>query len=128
MSETEYLDLDDLLRLVRRLGAGPVRDPGLLASALARPEASVFGVDAYASPQAKAAAFFHSLVGNVALVEGNKRMAWLATTVFLHLNGYAVDMGDDDAFDLVLRAAGREMGLDDLTDTFEQSVTLHEEV
>ena len=43
MSEVEYLDLDDLLGLVRALRTGPVRDVGLLDSAAARPRTIVFG-------------------------------------------------------------------------------------
>ncbi|MBV9119453.1 MAG: Fic family protein, partial [Chloroflexi bacterium] len=82
----EYLDTEDLLGLVRILGAGPVRDLGLLDSAAARPRSSVFGQDAYADLTLKAAALLQSLCRNHALVDGNKRLAWLATVVFLDLN------------------------------------------
>ena len=63
MSEIEYLDLEDLLGLVRALGAGPVRDVGLLDSAAARPRSQAFGEDAYGTLPLKAAALLHSLVG-----------------------------------------------------------------
>jgi death-on-curing protein len=50
----------------------------------------------------------HSLAGNHALVDGNKRLALLATAVFLRINGYRLDMTDDEAFDLTVSvAAGR---------------------
>jgi death-on-curing family protein len=52
-----------------------------------------------------AAALLHSLARNHALVDGNKRMAWLATAVFLHLNGYEVAATDDELFDLVMAVA-----------------------
>lgn len=84
---------------------GPVRDLGLLEAACARPRASVFGVDAYAALPAKAAALLHSLVRNHALADGNERLAWLATVVFLDVNGYVVDLRDDEAFLLVMEAA-----------------------
>ena len=42
-----YLTLPQLLNLAERLGAAEVRDYGLLDSALARPQSSVFGQDAY---------------------------------------------------------------------------------
>ncbi len=105
MSEHEHLDLEDLLRLTRLLGAGPVRDVGLLEAACARPRASVLGEEAYPTLGLKAAAMLHSLVGNHALVDGNKRLAWLAAVVFLDLNGLTVDLDDDVAFELVMAAA-----------------------
>ena len=105
MSEVEYLDLEDLLGLVRALGTGPVRDVGLLDSAAARARSGAFGADAYGTLALKAAALLHSLVGNHALVDGNKRLGWLATVVFLDLNGHAPDLDDDAAFALVMDVA-----------------------
>ena len=105
MSEVEYLDLEDLLGLVRALGTGPVRDVGLLDSAAARSRSEAFGVDAYPTLSFKAAALLHSLVGNRALVDGNRRLGWLATVVFLDLNGHAPDLDDDAAFTLVMDVA-----------------------
>ena len=105
MSDVEYLELDDLLALVRALRTGPVRDVGLLSSAAARPQATAFGEEAYRTVPLKAAALLHSLAGNHTLVDGNKRLSWLATVVFLDLNGYAPDLDDDAAFDLVIDVA-----------------------
>jgi death on curing protein len=105
VSELDYLDLEDLLRLTRLLRAGPVRDAGLLEAACARPRASVLGDDAYPTLELKTAALLHSLVRNHALADGNKRLAWLATVVFLDLNGHTVDLGDDSAFELVMAAS-----------------------
>lgn len=102
---TSYLDMEDLLQLTRDLGAGPVRDPGLLESAAARPRTSVFGEDAYPGLEMKAAALMHSVCSNHALADGNKRLAWLAAMVFLDINGVTVEAADDDAFDLVMRIA-----------------------
>ena len=105
----EYLDLEDLLALARRLlgDPPPVRDIGLLASAVARPQASVFGEDAYPDIWTKAAALLQSIVSNHALVDGNKRLGWLATAVFLNLNGAPVERARNaDVYDLVIRVAG----------------------
>ncbi len=86
-----------------------VRDPGLLDSALLRPQSRMFGVEAYPDLFEKAAALLHSLVSNHPLVDGNKRLAWMCTVVFLDMNG--VDMADidqDRAYDLVIDiAAGK---------------------
>ncbi|MEU0619905.1 Fic family protein [Streptomyces rubiginosohelvolus] len=87
----QYLTLPELLNLAERLGAAEVRDYGLLESALARPQASVFGQDAYPDVWQKAAALMESLARNHGLVDGNKRIAWYATWVFLHLNGHPLD-------------------------------------
>jgi len=105
LTQVEYLDLEDLLGMVRALGAGPVRDVGLLDSAAARPPASAFGEDAYPTLALKAAALLHSLARNHALVDGNKRLAWLATVVFLDLNASGTELSDDDAFTLVMDAS-----------------------
>ncbi|MGW1712375.1 type II toxin-antitoxin system death-on-curing family toxin [Streptomyces sp. NPDC002156] len=86
-----YLTLPELLNLAKRLGADDVRDFGLLDSALARPQSSVFGQDAYPDVWQKAAALMESLARNHALIDGNKRIAWYATWVFLHMNGHPLN-------------------------------------
>jgi death-on-curing protein len=104
----EYLDLDDLVALAERLlgPTPPIRDVGLLGSAVARPQTTAFGVDAYPDLWAKAAALLLSLVKDHALVDGNKRLGWLATAVFLDINGIDVSVaGNDDVYDLVIDVA-----------------------
>ena len=110
----EYLSLEDLLGLVAVLDAGPVRDLGLLDSACHRPRAGIFGRQAYPTLAGKAAALLHSLAGNHALVDGNKRIALLATVVFLRINGYRLDLTDDQAFDLVLSVAAGQLDAADI--------------
>jgi death-on-curing protein len=111
---TEYLDADDLLTVAQYAIGGEVavRDHGLLASAAARPQASAFGADAYPELHLKAAALLHSLARNPPLVDGNKRLAWLATYVFLEINGQPPIASQDDVFDLVMAVAAGS--LDDL--------------
>lgn len=111
----EYLDLGDLLALAGALlgDPPPVRDLGLLASAAARPQASAFGVDAYPDIWTKAAALLHSVVNNHALVDGNKRLGWLSTAVFLEINGRPVAQVPNDAvYDLVIEVAATDLSLD----------------
>jgi death on curing protein len=112
VSGVEYLELEDIFQLVRYLGVGPVRDVGLLDSAVARPRSSAFGEDAYSSISLKAGALLHSITNNHALVDGNKRLAWLATTVFLDLNGLAPELSDDEAFDLVWEIAATSIDVE----------------
>jgi len=112
MSGVEYLDLEDVLGLVRVLGVGPVRDVGLLDSATNRPRSSAFGEDAYPTMALKAAALLHSMAKNHALVDGNIRLAWLCTVVFCDLNCMMPAVSDDDAFQLVWDIASSEMDLE----------------
>jgi death on curing protein len=114
--DTEYLSLEDLLDLVNALGAGPVRDLGLLDSACHRLQASFFGQEAYPTLPAKAAALMHSLAGNHALVDGNKRLALLATVVFLRINGWVLDLSDEEAFELTMSVASGELDADGISE------------
>ncbi len=114
----EYLDLDDLIDLARALlgDPPPIRDVGLLGSAAARPQATAFGHDAYPDVVTKAAALLQSIVNNHSLVDGNKRLGWLATAVFLELNGFnASKIPNDDVVDLVVWLASANPGLEEIT-------------
>jgi death-on-curing protein len=86
--EVQHLSVDEVLaiheRLIERFGGSPgVRDPGLLESALYRPQTGY-----YADLAEMAAALFESLLMNHPFVDGNKRVAFFATDVFLRLNGW----------------------------------------
>jgi death-on-curing protein len=104
---TRYLTVEQALRIARAAVGGPVhvRDVGLLEAALHRPRAGVLGQDAYPDLYTKAAALLHSLARNHALVDGNKRLAWLATYVFCAKNGVELDADDDAAYELVIAVA-----------------------
>ena len=83
-----FLSRDEALEihraLLERFGGPPgVRDPGLLESALFRPRTGY-----YADLAEMAAALFESLIMNHPFVDGNKRVAFFATDVFLRLHGY----------------------------------------
>lgn len=92
---TEYLDREDVLVAGAAAVGIEVRvaDYGLLDAAVARPQATAFGVDAYPDLFTKAAALLQSLARNHALVDGNKRTAWAAAWTFLHING--VELASD---------------------------------
>lgn len=113
----EYLDVEDLLDLARLLlgDPPPIRDMGLLGAAAARPQTTVFGADAYPDLWTKAAALLQSIVKNHALVDGNKRLGWLGTAVFLEINGVpAVHASNDDVYDLVLGVAAGSDSVDSI--------------
>ncbi len=107
--KTSVDDHGHRLGLVSALGAGPARDLGLLDAACHRPRAGLFGREAYPSLAGKGSALMHSLAGNHALVDGNKRLAFLAAAVFLRINGYRLDITEDDAFDLTVSVAAGQL-------------------
>jgi death-on-curing protein len=115
--EIEYLDLEDLIELAMRLlgDPPPIRDFGLLASAAARPQATAFGEEAYPDIWSKAAALLHSLVKNHALVDGNKRLGWLATAVFLEINGVRTGKAtNDEVYELVIDVAAGDRRVNEI--------------
>jgi death-on-curing protein len=103
--QTEYLSVDDVVQIVEMFSEAPlrdaVRDLGLLIAAVDRPAVRYRGQDVYAPLAMKAAALMESLARNNALFDGNKRLAWLATNVFLELNGAAVQFSDNEVFSLL---------------------------
>jgi DNA-binding transcriptional MerR regulator len=63
---------------------------------------------------AKAAALMHSLARNHALIDGNKRLALLATVVFLRISGYRLALTDDEPFDPTLAVAAGQLEAEDI--------------
>lgn len=128
-AQVEYLDVDDLVALaVAFLGEPPpIRDLGLLAAAAARPQASAFGDDAYPDLWTKGAALLHSVVKNHPLVDGNKRLGWLACAVFLDINGTdPAAASNDDVYELVMHVAAHPIEIDELAGRFRTSLAAAE--
>ena len=124
--QVEFLDLDDVVDLaIALLGdPAPIRDIGLLGSAVARPQTTAFGEDAYPDIWTKAAALLQSIVKNDALVDGNKRLGWLATAVFLEINGIEISRaGNDDVYNLVIDVAAGQLTIDGIAERLRQLAT-----
>ncbi len=98
----QFLSLDEVIEihsvLIERFG-GPqgIRDLGLLESALYRPQTGY-----YQNLEEMAAALFESLIKNHPFVDGNKRVAFFATDVFLRLNGYKFQLEAKDAHQFLM--------------------------
>lgn len=119
----EFLDLDDVIGLAERLlgDPPPMRDVGLLGSAVARPQTSIGGNDAYPTIWLKAGALLQSIVDNHALIDGNKRLGWLATAVFLEINDASVAAAsNDDVYDLVMAIAAGASTTEGIAEKLEQ--------
>jgi len=100
----EFLSPDEVLaihaRLIDVFGGRPgIRDRGLLESALHRPRTGY-----YADLPEMAAALFESLIINHAFVDGNKRVAFFATDVFLRLNGWRLEVDAEEAHAFLTRS------------------------
>ena len=99
----QHLSLDEVLaiqeRLIQQFG-GPtgVRDLGLLESALYRPQTGY-----YADLSEMAAALFESLLMNHPFIDGNKRIAFFASDIFLRLNGYRIKVDAAEAHTFLIR-------------------------
>ena len=119
MNPVEYLGVEDLDVLGTQLLGDEftVRDVGLLGAAAERPQTSAFGEDAYPDLWTKAAALMQSLVNGHPLVDGNKRLGWLATAVFLELNGVPASVADNDAvYELVYSVAEGSPTVEEIAD------------
>ncbi|MEZ0072571.1 type II toxin-antitoxin system death-on-curing family toxin [Planotetraspora sp. GP83] len=118
-----YLTVEQVLDLAELAieGTPQLRDLGLLDSAVHRPQARMFGHEAYPDLITKGAALLHSLAVNHPFLDGNKRVAWVSTVVFLAYNGVEMDTDDDSAYDLVIAVASGK--LDDVGEIAEVLAT-----
>ena len=94
-------------QLAEHGGSAGVRDPGLLASALARPLNQV----AYGEPDAAtlAAAYAFGIARNHPFIDGNKRTAFVCAELFLALNGYQLQAEDANCVSTMLALAAGEI-------------------
>ena len=103
----QFLSLDEAIAIQERLiekfgGVAGLRDKGLLESALFRPQTGY-----YESLVEMAAALFESLITNHAFIDGNKRVAFYLTDVFLRLNGWKLAVSADDGFTFIVGSLER---------------------
>lgn len=102
MSEPYYLDMEDVVKIHARQierfgGASGIRDPGLVQSALDRPKSGY-----YRDRIEEAAAMWESLTMNHGFVDGNKRVGFACTYVFLRANGHKMNVTATAATQFVL--------------------------
>jgi death-on-curing protein len=108
-----FLTLDEVLALhanqIDRYGGSVgIRALELLQSALAIPAAMFSGNYLHATVHEMAAAYLFHVVSNHPFVDGNKRTGLMAMLAFLGLNGFQLEVTEDELTDLVLAvAAGR---------------------
>jgi len=91
-----------------------VRDLSMLLSALGRPQASFDDRDLYPDLFSKAAALMDSLIRNHPYMDGNKRSAIAATGLFLAINGYTLNVKDEEMVRFTLACAQSQVALDEI--------------
>ena len=92
-------------QVARHGGLHGIRDLGLLSSAVAMPQAGVFGQYVHADLFEIAAAYLYHIVRNHPFLDGNKRTGAAASLVFLALNGITIEVSDDALVELTISVA-----------------------
>jgi death-on-curing protein len=125
--ETVFPTVEEALYLHSRLleefgGKAGIRDLGLLESALFRPRTGH-----YRTLSEQAAALMQSLAVNHAFVDGNKRMAFALTAVFLMMNGYTLSVPAREAEEfLVTHVIVERIDLNEITIWLESHMSVAE--
>ena len=123
----EFLDQASVLRIhdrqIRKYGGtSGVRDIGLLESAVAQPQASFGGQLLHTTIHQQAAAYLYHLAMNHPFVDGNKRTAFAAMDAFLRLNGYRLNLSNEQAYQLVLDVVQKTLSKEDLGDRLVETI------
>jgi len=124
-----FIDIDLILLIHRRQirafgGTDGVRDKGLLESALAQPQATFGGEFLHPTLQEQAAAYLFHLAMNHPFIDGNKRTAFAAMMTFLKMNGYKLNLSQDEAYDLVLSVVESKISKESLAAFLAQYLVL----
>jgi death-on-curing protein len=117
MTEPVWLDRKSVIllqaeSLAQHGGSSGIRDAGLLDSALTRPM-NKWNYNSEADLAALAAAYGFGLARNHPFVDGNKRIAFIATALFLRLNGYRLSSDPLDEIQTMLSLAAGEFSEED---------------
>jgi len=109
MKAVRYLSVQEVVAInvamIQRYSPGEhigVKEPGLLQSALLRPQSSAFEEDAYPTIFEKAAALFESLGQNHPFHNANKLTAFTALVIFLRYQGFLFKMDTKKAEDFTV--------------------------
>jgi death on curing protein len=103
-------------------GAKGIRDRGTLESAIGRPFQTFDGKDLYPNPIDKAAAIFESIISNHPFVDGNKRTAYVLMRLILKENKLDLNVGQNEKYEFVIKAANGELTFDNIKGWIEKNV------
>lgn len=120
MQTPKFLTISQVLDIHQRQiqkfgGTSGVRDEGLLDSALAQPQATFGGELLHPTIGEQAAAYLYHLAMNHPFIDGNKRTAFAVTLTFLNLNGYSLNLSQEQAYNFVIQVVQREISKEELS-------------
>ena len=123
--EPVFLSIDNILsihaRMIDEFGGLPgVADQGLLESAVAMPSAGFAGEFLHKNLPAMAAAYLFHICKNHPFFDGNKRVAVVASEIFLNINGMQLDVDNEELKQLCLGVAAGEISKDETVTFFEK--------
>lgn len=107
-------------------GRDGVRDEGLLASALARPQNLLASSEKTPDISALASALAYGMAKNHPFIDGNKRTALVVSRTFLLLNGFDIVATQEEKYLTLLKLAEGNLSEDELTDWFRRKLTENE--
>ncbi len=125
MQTPKFLSYQLVLRIHTRQiyifgGSVGVRDEGLLLSALAQPSATFGGEYLHGTIYEQAAAYLYHISKNHPFIDGNKRTAFAVMDTFLLINGYILNLTNDEAYRLVIEVAQGIMEKSEIVTYIEQ--------
>lgn len=120
MKKISYITLDEVIAIHDSMideygGSHGIRDLGLIQSAIARPQSSFGGEDLYPNIFDKAASLFHSLMFNHAFVDGNKRTTIVSTARFLSINGYELEVNQEEFIAFPLKVENKHLSIKEIS-------------
>ena len=110
------------MQIAEHGGAAGVRDPGLLESALARPQ-NIASYEPEADFARLAAAYGYGIAKNHPFIDGNKRTALVAMRTFLLLNGFNLDASQKDKYLTIIALADGSLTEEELTQWLRERIT-----
>ena len=106
--------LSDILSFHEQLDkATGIRDLGLIESAVNAPFQTFGGRFLYSAVEERAARLFYGLVKNHGFIDGNKRVALHALTVYLKIYGFNLNCSQAERVAVTMKVAASEMSADD---------------
>lgn len=120
-----FLSIENILSIHERMitefgGMSGVAAQGLLESAVSMPTAGFAREFLHESLAAMAAAYFFHICKNHPFFDGNKRVAVVASEVFLNINGMRLDATNEELKQLCLGVAAGEVSKDETVTFFEE--------
>ena len=101
-------------------GSHGIRDLSLVESAVARPQVTFDGHDMYETLFEKAAALLHSLLQKHAFVDGNKRIAYSSTAIFLAKNNYELKNLHTKAVEFMVQVEAKNLQVERISKWLEK--------